>query len=85
MSDECAGCGEPMAAICTECLRAAALREWGGVVRHPESIEPGVEPCRLCRAGAPTWCPVCWPDEVVAYRRALVESSPSSYGHLAER
>ncbi len=82
---ECAGCDELPAAICTECLRAAALRDWGGVSRHPELLEPGaVAPCRLCGAGAPAWCPICWPGEVVAYRRRLVESSPSTYGHLAE-
>ncbi len=27
-----------------------------------------------------------WPaEQVVAYRRGLVESSPSTYGHLADR
>ncbi len=79
---DCAGCGEPLAAICTECLRAAALRDWGGVDRHPESVYD--EPCRLCGAGPPTWCPICWPDEVVAYRRRLAKHDPTTYGYLLD-
>lgn len=69
VSRECVRCTAPPT-VCSECMRATALRWFGAVARHPES---GTD-CRLCEHGPATYCGNCFVDEVASYRTALREA-----------
>lgn len=67
----CARCQTRRATVCDECRRALALRDFWTISRHPESLELGHEPCRMCSAGPPFWCGVCFIEAVASYREEL--------------
>lgn len=52
-------------------MRAIALMSFAGISRHPEQ---GTD-CRLCEAGASAYCPGCFVDAVVDYRKTLREQA----------
>ena len=64
-------CGNA-AAVCSECVRALALKWWGGIARHSHGGYAN-STCVLCEIGAPAYCPEHALAAVTRQRSALRE------------
>ena len=62
-------CPSP-AMVCSECVRAIALKWWGGVARHAHMGE-ATTTCMLCELGAAAYCPTHFLACVRAQREML--------------
>lgn len=58
-------CSQP-AVVCSECVRALALRDMWGISRHPEHGRD----CQICQAGPSSYCSACAVAGIAAGREA---------------
>jgi hypothetical protein len=75
--------------VCWECVRAIALKWWGGIARHATDAE---HKCVLCEIGQPVYCGDCAVEAVEALRARLREAGhpiegepPFAASRLAEQ
>jgi hypothetical protein len=69
--DDDPGCDKP-AVVCSECVRALALKWWGSIARHGEDVV-GDRRCELCELGQPSYCGDHAIAAIVRQRGALRE------------
>jgi hypothetical protein len=75
MASICLSCETRPALVCQECMRALTLIDqsagFGGISRHPEAGRD----CRICEHGAAAYCPECFCEKTLEYRRHLLEQA----------